>query len=434
MKTKSILAGIALVAINLLNSQTWTVVGDPEMNGLIYTGTVDTTNKLYVAGSFSYGLTPNGKSYVARYNYMDWEDVGNFGGNGMIEKIINDAANNLYISGEFKNASNRYYIAKYDGSSWSQLGNLESQNKINDIVTDGTNVYASGIFVNTSNGQTYYIAKWNGSNWTQVDSGNFNGRITTLFVRNNSLYVAGEFTNSFGYYCVYRLNAGSWSEVGKLRSTYPVVKIVVDSVGKVYASHSYQNNGSASAVLSRYEPVSNTWIVLNLYYPNIKYIDATDQVYAMTICGTPCQGIMRKYTSQSTEYTDYFVQTNSGVSADLNAIMMDNFGYLLTSSRAAFGEMRFGLLKSSSVFLQSNEITVSKETQIFPNPTSGIFTLRAKDKINSAEIYDITGKLIKKLNPNSVSTEINITGQPKGVYLLKTDTGKKQETQKVILK
>lgn len=434
MKTKSIFAGIALAAINLLSSQTWTVVGDPEMNGLIYTGTVDTTNKLYVAGNFSYGITQNGKSYVARYNYVDWEDVGNFGGNGIIEKIISDTGNNLYISGEFKNSANRYYIAKYDGSTWSQLGSLASQNKINDIVTDGTNVYASGIFVNIGNGQTYYLAKWDGSNWTQVDSGNFNGKIMTMFWKNNSLYVAGEFTNSLGYYCVYRLNAGSWAEVGKLRSAYPVVKIVVDSVGKVYASHSYQNNGSASAVLSRYEPGTNTWIVLNLYYPGIKYIDASDQVYAMTSCGTPCQGIMRKYTSQSTDYTDYFVQTDSGVAADLNAIMMDNFGYLLTSSRAAFGAMRFGLLKSSSVFLQSNEITVSKETQIFPNPTSGIFTIRAKDKINTAEIYDTAGKLVKKISPSAASAEINITGQPKGIYLVRTDTGKKQETQKVILK
>jgi hypothetical protein len=56
--------------------------------------------------------------------------------------------------------------------------------------------------------------------------------------------------------------------------------------------------------------------------------------------------------------------------------------------------------------------------KIYPNPSTGIFTISAKANI---EVYNIVGDLI--LSENNV-TSIDLTVAPKGMYFVKLNGGK----------
>lgn len=435
MKTKTILSVIALVATFTLNAQTWTMVGDPPMNGNIKTIAVDSGNKQYVAGNFSYGPVSSGLTYVAKWDFVDWADVGNFAGNGSIEKMVIDSNDKLYMIGQFVNSAGKYYVATYNGTSWSALGGLVSNNPIVDIVIDGSTIYIAGNFTSTIDGQTFYINKWNGTSWSQLDNGFFNGLVNSMSIdKDNNLNVGGTFKNNFGFYCVYKQNGNSWLEVGKLKSAYPIRKIACDKLGKVYAFHSYLNSGSQSSVLSRYNLELNTWSVLDLYYPDIKFVDHANNVYGTTSCGTPCQNIYKVYSPNSNSGVENYVSFQFGGS--VTAISIDKFGYpILGSYLSSNTSGTIGIVKSSEkVQLAVNDGNIKTSTNIFPNPATGIFKIQNTDIMTNVQIYDSAGKLVKVIQPKSKEIEVNLKGSPKGVYFVKIGSDKNQTTQKLIVK
>lgn len=72
---------------------------------------------------------------------------------------------------------------------------------------------------------------------------------------------------------------------------------------------------------------------------------------------------------------------------------------------------------------------LNSNINIYPNPTSGIINI--EETINSEIlITDITGKII--FNGINI-TKIDLSNQPKGLYLLKISSNNKTRTQKIIL-
>ncbi|MEC4003913.1 T9SS type A sorting domain-containing protein [Flavobacterium sp. SUN052] len=69
-----------------------------------------------------------------------------------------------------------------------------------------------------------------------------------------------------------------------------------------------------------------------------------------------------------------------------------------------------------------------KASSIFPNPTSGNFSIKTKTYLTQVNVYTQTGAFVKTINveDDSENVELNITGLQTGVYLieLKNDTDK----------
>ena len=61
------------------------------------------------------------------------------------------------------------------------------------------------------------------------------------------------------------------------------------------------------------------------------------------------------------------------------------------------------------------------DISIYPNPNSGIFKLiNSTMESVSISVFDHLGRLVlNKLNANGQSIEIDISSEPKGIYLLK---------------
>jgi hypothetical protein len=75
--------------------------------------------------------------------------------------------------------------------------------------------------------------------------------------------------------------------------------------------------------------------------------------------------------------------------------------------------------------------------KIYPNPTRGLIRIEIQNlpvgETANITLYELSGKLIT-MKQTSESTEIDITGQPAGIYLMKIIAGEKQTEWKIIKK
>jgi hypothetical protein len=75
------------------------------------------------------------------------------------------------------------------------------------------------------------------------------------------------------------------------------------------------------------------------------------------------------------------------------------------------------------------------QIEIYPNPSNGIFNLNLKNiEANTIEIYDVSGKLIEKMDVKSISqlTQIDLSNASNGIYFVKISTENNTITKRII--
>lgn len=82
-------------------------------------------------------------------------------------------------------------------------------------------------------------------------------------------------------------------------------------------------------------------------------------------------------------------------------------------------------------WLGSMDFAKKGDMKLFPNPSNGKFTISQNEAIGHIIISDALGKIVKQLNSNSLSQEINMEDIESGLYFLRTSNG---STQKLIIK
>jgi hypothetical protein len=76
-----------------------------------------------------------------------------------------------------------------------------------------------------------------------------------------------------------------------------------------------------------------------------------------------------------------------------------------------------------------------KASTLYPNPSTGNFTIATKTFLTSVDVYNINGAFIKtfKVDDASENVEFNISGLPVGVYLLELKNDTEKTWKKVII-
>lgn len=99
-----------------------------------------------------------------------------------------------------------------------------------------------------------------------------------------------------------------------------------------------------------------------------------------------------------------------------------------------------GCTSRDTVFVQFEICSSIPEEQatnetilIYPNPASGFFTILSDDMIRRVMVYDLTGRLITNLEVNDLTTEVNISHFPEGVYLVRSTTDNGIITRKLFV-
>ena len=80
-----------------------------------------------------------------------------------------------------------------------------------------------------------------------------------------------------------------------------------------------------------------------------------------------------------------------------------------------------------------DELENSDKIFIFPNPSSGIFTLQTSITKGELGIYNLLGEKVFASVVSHPSSVINLSSQPKGVYFVRVVSDKQSFTQKVVI-
>lgn len=119
-----------------------------------------------------------------------------------------------------------------------------------------------------------------------------------------------------------------------------------------------------------------------------------------------------------------------------NMVPSDTLGNFATQSLSA-GNHNITIYKDEVYVLKKTGISSVSEIQnsiynIYPNPTTGIFTLEGKN-IKSVKILNINGQSIKQLSKENEQYIFDLRGQPKGIYIIKIVIDKGIITKKIVL-
>ncbi|MDF3028336.1 MAG: hypothetical protein K0S23_2643 [Fluviicola sp.] len=87
-----------------------------------------------------------------------------------------------------------------------------------------------------------------------------------------------------------------------------------------------------------------------------------------------------------------------------------------------------------SLAYRNNDASLESSVTIYPNPSTGLYTIELEDYSDaSIEIYNVLGKKVKSIQQTAAKTTVDLTGYPKGVYLVNIHSNDKQISKKIIL-
>ena len=70
---------------------------------------------------------------------------------------------------------------------------------------------------------------------------------------------------------------------------------------------------------------------------------------------------------------------------------------------------------------------------LFPNPSSGLVYMQSNVNVERLEIYNLAGKMLYSTFPNSMEAKMNLADLPKGIYIVKVNSGGEGFCRKIIL-
>jgi hypothetical protein len=71
---------------------------------------------------------------------------------------------------------------------------------------------------------------------------------------------------------------------------------------------------------------------------------------------------------------------------------------------------------------------------VYPNPASDVITVTSSLSEGMITITDVSGKLVKTVELNGLSTSLNTSGLNNGVYYITVSNGTSTSTEKVVVK
>lgn len=118
---------------------------------------------------------------------------------------------------------------------------------------------------------------------------------------------------------------------------------------------------------------------------------------------------------------------NASVSTDFVTDSLGNVWALSFAAGNGFVLQQFGE-RISSVFENS-----PSQYQIFPNPASGVVTVRSASKIDQVSLFDMQGRWISTMKGGDTELTLPLNQVNSGIYLLQVQAGARIESHKIIV-
>lgn len=349
-------------------------------------------------------------------------------------------------------------------------------------VANGQHIYTYDPLPNTNN-TTFIVKKYNSNGVLDLTYGN-NGELTItmnsigLFIDQNSnvyfydnnnsfrkILPNGEFDNNFNlipqvfgdmkfsnnyiYIGKYRYNYNGSRDIGFESAAvgYTLNKITDESI--TFSSNLSTltiNKYTASGLPDTNFGTNGTKIITQFAYAPFYSADFDSEGNIVFFGGnnlTPSGGtypnitlIMRLKPNGTEDYSFnnnsyYYIGQNTGYILD-GKVINDNTYLLFVKARYTLGSNTVGISQViRSLVLSTSDIENSeKKLSVYPNPVQDVLKvlLNKDEKLRAIEIFDMTGKLIKK----STVLENNVADFTTGSYLIMIKTDKKNYQTKFI--
>ena len=341
--------------------------------------------------------TDNGNSWTTEYICSSHDDID----------AIAISGNNIFV-GTFGSG---VFLSTNDGNTWDSVNTGLTEKYISSLAIIGTKIFAGtwdGVFMSSNNG----------NNWVKLINGlHTHQSALVLAISDTNIFMG---TNGDG---VFRSTdyGKNWIAVNNGLSNTFVYSIAVNgtnifagTLGGVFLS---TNNG-------------NSWIKI---FDIINHLnDSTNYSFAFKgkniFLGSFREGV--------------FLSTNNGnswtpVNIGFNGLGIWSLSVIGTNLFA--GTYYDGVWKRPISEMDGISETKSNDVNfnLYPNPGSGKFKIEVNhivsDKIN-LEIYSLYGeKIYEVINLKQFPNEIDLSGFPKGVYLVKLFEGANFYTEKIVI-
>ena len=285
-----------------------------------------------------------------------------------------------------------------DSGTWINLFNiLYAYNVNNNVASIRTQLWDSAwldrrqeIFTYDSNNNLlHYLHQfWNDSVWAN------SGQITYSYNNSNQL------TSKVSQDC---WTSGLWMNI--------------DSI-----SYSYDENNNLSVELT------DKWISDNSY--DYEWIDFEKILYTYDDTNKLTNYLLQRWVDNN--WKDY-QQSSTGF--DVN-------NFIISETNKTWGVMETSFGGDSTYYYFhtgtagiNDQTTPFQSLSIYPNPSSGQFTISSKSEITSVEIYNLVGERIYSdynLNCKTIKA-FDLSGSPKGIYFVKVQNGTKGINKKIVI-
>ena len=93
-----------------------------------------------------------------------------------------------------------------------------------------------------------------------------------------------------------------------------------------------------------------------------------------------------------------------------------------------------GLANTTFQLLAKDQFAIDQSVVVSPNPTSGVFNVKASSMIQSVAVYDLQGRIVATHLLGETAAAINISAYANGVYFVKVKTANGSQVQKLVKK
>ena len=405
-------------------AQSWSPVGE-GVDNLIWTLTADTVNNYIYAGGWFDSAGTVEANYIARWDETTWSYVGNAAndlslGGYVSSSIIHNGV--LHLGGRFGTAEAMLVsqITNWDGANWNALGTgvccgqylCIIKGMVDAFVKYNGDLIAGGIFKGMDGNIVNAIARWDGIDWYSLGTG-MDDCILSLVVYNGDLYAGGRFLNAGGSPAesIAKWNGVNWSALPQFLSTYP-------ESFKVFNNELYIGGGGR---LLRWDGVNiDTVAFVKGLNPNVLDMEIYNGELIVagffdTIAGMPANNIASfDGTNWITLDTGTTHSLGPTYNSSIEALAVLN-GCLYAGGwfDEAGGQPASFIAKWCDSTTTVNEKHSSAQPTIYPNPTTGTFTVQGT--ATEIQVYDLFGNLVLRTNKR----QVDMSGYPSGIYMVK---------------
>jgi len=486
----ALLFGITTIA----NAQ-WTQIGadiDGEVADDMSGGSVSLSSDGSILAIGAYGNDGNG-SYAGHVRVYEnqsgtWTQIGSdidgeldhdYSG----ESVSLSSDGSILAIGAYHNDGNgnsagHARVYENQSGTWIQIGSdIDGEAEYDrsgysvSLSSDGS-ILAIGAYQNDGNGSDaghVRVYENQSGTWTQIGSdidgeeaGDKSGRVSLSsdgsVVAIGTHYNDGNDTTDTdrGHVRVYENQLGTWTQIGNDidgEAEYDMsgISVSLSSDGSVVAIGAQYNNGNDTTITQRghvriYENQSGTWTQIGSDIDgevgdisgHSVSLSSDGSILAIGAYGNGSYaGQVRVYENQSGAW----VQIGSDIDGEANN---DRSGWSV-SLNSDGSVVAIGALYNDGNGTNAGHVRVhgfttgiiesSSNTKIFvyPNPTTGKISVEAED-IEKIDIYDIQGMKVKsqKANIKSQNCELDLSTQPKGIYIIKVRTSKGVAVEKIV--